>query len=93
MPLHRHKEQETGHDRKTRSECGSHRSHAGQNREEASDRRRMWRNLESPTMARANIRRHVKRLLQKYGYPPDLQDAAVQNVLQQAEALSAEWSA
>ena len=44
------------------------------------------------TNARANIRRHVKRLLRKYGYPPDLQDAAVQNVLQQAEALSAEWA-
>jgi type I restriction enzyme, R subunit len=43
--------------------------------------------------ARANIRRHVKRLLRKYGYPPDLQDTAVQNVLQQAEALSAEWAA
>ena len=43
--------------------------------------------------ARANIRRHVKRLLRKYGYPPDLQDAAVLNVLQQAEALSAEWAA
>jgi type I restriction enzyme R subunit len=43
--------------------------------------------------ARANIRRHVKRLLRKYGYPPDLQDAAVQNVLQQAEALSVEWTA
>jgi type I restriction enzyme, R subunit len=43
--------------------------------------------------ARANIRRHVKRLLRKHGYPPDLQDAAVQNVLQQAEALSAEWAA
>lgn len=40
--------------------------------------------------ARANIRRHVKRLLRRFGYPPDLQDAAVQNVLQQAEALSAE---
>jgi type I restriction enzyme R subunit len=26
-------------------------------------------------------------------YPPDLQDAAVQNVLQQAEALSADWAA
>ncbi len=43
--------------------------------------------------ARANIRRLVKRLLRKYGYPPDLQNAAVQNVLQQAEALSAEWAA
>jgi type I restriction enzyme R subunit len=37
--------------------------------------------------ARANIRRLVKRILRKYGYPPDLQDAAVHNVLQQAEAL------
>jgi hypothetical protein len=27
------------------------------------------------------------------GYPPDLQDAAVQKVLQQAEALSADWAA
>jgi type I restriction enzyme R subunit len=43
--------------------------------------------------ARARIRVHVKRLLRKYGYPPDLQDAAVQNVLQQAEALSAAWVA
>ena len=49
-----------------------------------------WMHRES---ARANIRRHVKRLLRKYGYPPDLQDAAVQNILQQAEALSAEWAA
>jgi type I restriction enzyme R subunit len=48
-----------------------------------------WMQRES---ARANIRRHVKRLLRKYGYPPDLQDAAVQNVLQQAEALSAAWA-
>jgi type I restriction enzyme R subunit len=43
--------------------------------------------------ARARMRVLVKRLLRKYGYPPDLQDAAVQNVLQQAEVLSAEWAA
>jgi type I restriction enzyme R subunit len=49
-----------------------------------------WMHRES---ARANIRRLVKRLLRKYGYPPDLQDAAVQNVLQQAEALSADLAA
>jgi type I restriction enzyme R subunit len=42
--------------------------------------------------ARARMRVLVKRLLRKYGYPPDLQDAAVQNVLQQADALSAEWA-
>ncbi|CAG0992977.1 Type-1 restriction enzyme R protein [Burkholderiales bacterium] len=41
--------------------------------------------------ARARMRVLVKRILRKYGYPPDLQDAAVQMVLQQAEALSAEW--
>jgi type I restriction enzyme R subunit len=49
-----------------------------------------WMHKES---TRARIRVHVKRLLRKYGYPPDLQDVAVQNVLQQAEALSAEWAA
>jgi type I restriction enzyme R subunit len=43
-------------------------------------------------MARARMRVLVKRILRKYGYPPDLQDAAVQNVLRQAEALSAEWA-
>jgi type I restriction enzyme, R subunit len=42
--------------------------------------------------ARARLRVLVKRILRKYGYPPDLQDAAVQMVLQQAEALSAEWA-
>ena len=39
--------------------------------------------------ARARMRVLVKRILRKYGYPPDLQDAAVQTVLQQAEALLA----
>jgi hypothetical protein len=29
---------------------------------------------------RAEIRVHVKRLLRKYDYPPDLRDAAVQNL-------------
>jgi type I restriction enzyme, R subunit len=42
--------------------------------------------------ARARMRVLVKRILRKYGYPPDLQDAAVQTVLQQAEVLSAEWA-
>lgn len=42
--------------------------------------------------ARARMRVLVKRILRKYGYPPDLQDMAVQTVLQQAEALSSGWS-
>ncbi len=48
-----------------------------------------WQHRES---ARARMRVLVKRILRKHGYPPDLQDAAVQTVLQQAEALSASWA-
>jgi|SRR5690606_10582787 len=48
-----------------------------------------WAHRES---ARARMRVLVKRILRKYGYPPDLQDKAVQTVLQQAEALSGAWS-
>ena len=42
--------------------------------------------------ARARIRVMVKRILKKYGYPPDLQDEATKTVLAQAELLSANWS-
>jgi type I restriction enzyme R subunit len=42
--------------------------------------------------ARARMRVLVKRILRHYGYPPDLQDAAVQTVLQQAEVLSERWA-
>lgn len=41
--------------------------------------------------ARARIRVIVKRILNKYGYPPDLQDEAVKTVLMQAEQLCSEW--
>jgi len=50
-------------------------------------------NVTADWMHRARMRVLVKRLLRKYGYPPDLQDAAVQKVMQQAEALSADWAA
>ena len=40
----------------------------------------------------ARMRVLVKRILRKYGYPLDLQDAAVHMVLQQAEALTTEWT-
>ena len=49
-----------------------------------------WAHRES---ARARLRVLVKRILRKYGYPPDLQDEAVRTVLQQAEALSSGWAA
>lgn len=43
--------------------------------------------------ARARMRVLVKKILRKYGYPPDMQDLAVQTVLRQAEELSAQWTA
>ncbi|MEW6541957.1 MAG: type I restriction endonuclease subunit R [Bacillota bacterium] len=42
---------------------------------------------------RAHLRVLVKRILRKYGYPPDKQEKATQTVLEQAEVLSAEWAA
>lgn len=42
---------------------------------------------------RAKLRVMVKRILRKYGYPPDKQEKATQTVLQQAELLSKEWAA
>ena len=41
---------------------------------------------------RAKLRLMVKRILRKYKYPPLKQDAAVALVLEQAEALSAQWA-
>ena len=41
---------------------------------------------------RAKLRLMVKRILRKYKYPPDLQDAAVELVLEQAHALGEAWS-
>jgi type I restriction enzyme R subunit len=35
----------------------------------------------------------VKRVLRRYGYPPDKQERATQTVLEQAELLYAEWAA
>src|SRR5437667_1749542 len=42
---------------------------------------------------RAQLRVLVKRILRKYGYPPDKQEKATQTVLEQAEVLSQEWAA
>ncbi|MEW6545186.1 MAG: type I restriction endonuclease subunit R [Nitrospirota bacterium] len=42
---------------------------------------------------RAKLRVLVKRILKKYGYPPDKQEKATQTVLQQAEVLCKDWVA
>ena len=41
---------------------------------------------------RAKLRVIVKRILRKYGYPPDKQESATITVLQQAELLSDYWT-
>src|SRR5690606_38544759 len=40
---------------------------------------------------KAKLRVLVKRILRKYGYPPDLQEKATQTVLEQAELLADQW--
>ena len=47
-----------------------------------------WSQRES---VRASLRLMVKRILRKYKYPPDLEAAAVELVLQQAEAMGESW--
>ena len=37
---------------------------------------------------RADMRRTIRRLLSKYGYPPDAQEAATQLVIRQAEMMA-----
>jgi len=42
---------------------------------------------------RARLRIMVKRILRKYGYPPDKQEKATKTVLEQAEVLCRDWAA
>lgn len=49
-----------------------------------------WTQKES---VKANLRRLVKRLLRKYGYPPEKQEKAMVTVLQQAELMCKDWAA
>jgi type I restriction enzyme R subunit len=41
---------------------------------------------------RAKLRVMVKRILRKYGYPPDMQEKATLTVLEQAELIAADWA-
>jgi type I restriction enzyme R subunit len=54
------------------------------------------RNTTIDWTVRENVRAHlrvlVKRILRKYGYPPDKQEKATFTVLEQAELLSASWA-
>lgn len=48
-----------------------------------------WTQKES---VRAKMRIEVRKLLARYGYPPDLQKAAVDLVLEQANAIAVDWA-
>ena len=41
---------------------------------------------------RAKLRVMVKRILRKYGYPPDKQEKATITVLEQAELIARDWA-
>ncbi|MFH2038800.1 MAG: type I restriction enzyme endonuclease domain-containing protein, partial [Chloroflexota bacterium] len=41
---------------------------------------------------RAKLRVMVRRILRKYGYPPDKQEKATQTVLEQAEMIARDWA-
>ena len=41
---------------------------------------------------RAELRSTIKRLLARYGYPPDAQPTATELVLRQMETFAEEWS-
>ncbi|MBI5756010.1 MAG: DUF3387 domain-containing protein [Nitrospirae bacterium] len=41
---------------------------------------------------RAKLRTLVKRILRKYGYPPDRQERATRTILEQAELLCRDWT-
>ena len=55
------------------------------------------RNVTIDWTLRENVRAHlrvlVRRILRRYGYPPDKQEKATQTVLEQAEVLSEGWAA
>jgi len=57
----------------------------------------MRRNVSIDWMVRENVRAQmrvrVKRILRKYGYPPDKQEQVTQTVIEQAEVLSHTWAA
>ena len=53
----------------------------------------LWADVsEDRDNVRAQLRVFVKRILRKYGYPPDKQEKATQTVLEQAEVLCRDWA-
>ncbi len=55
---------------------------------------RAWASIDwtKKDSVRAKMRIEVRKMLARYGYPPDLQKAAVDLVIRQAELLAADWA-
>ena len=51
-----------------------------------------WTMRPTPLHPRANLRRLVRRILRRHGYPPEKQEKATMTVLEQAEVLSEGWA-
>ena len=41
---------------------------------------------------RSDLRKMLKRVLRKYGYPPDKHEKPIQTVLQQMELIARHWT-
>jgi type I restriction enzyme R subunit len=41
---------------------------------------------------RVKLRVMVKRILRKYGYPPDKREKTTQTIIEQAEAIAKDWA-
>ena len=56
----------------------------------------VWNNVTIDRTLRENVRAKmrvmVKRILRRYGYPPDKQEKATRTVLEQAEVLCRDWA-
>ena len=56
----------------------------------------VWNNVTIDRTLRENVRAKmrvmVKRILRRYGYPPDRQEKATRTVLEQAEVLCRDWA-
>lgn len=65
---------------------------AGLENRSALNGHRGFESLPLRQFVQAKLRVIVKRILRQYGYPPDKQKLATENILKQAELFADEWS-
>jgi type I restriction enzyme R subunit len=52
---------------------------------------RGFEELLEQAIKRYKLRVMIRRISRKYGYPPDMREAATETVMQQAELIAADW--